>query len=84
MVVTNGTITARFKEFCSFPEEYRQRLFFKCSLHYIELKKHDQLNPYANNIRLIKDAGISFTVELTPDDSYIPYIPEIKKYLASL
>ena len=77
MLVTNGTLTERFKACCEFPEEYRQRLFFKFSFHYLELKRQDQLELYFSNIKMIQKAGISFTVEITPDDSYIPYIPEM-------
>lgn len=79
MVVTNGTLTKRFKEFCKFPEEYRHRLFFKISFHYLELVKLKKLDVFFENIKMIRTAGISFTVEITPDDGYIPYIPEMKE-----
>lgn len=78
MVVTNGTLTTRFEEFCNFPEEYRHRLFFKISFHYLELVKLKKLDSFFNNIKILHNAGISFTVEITPDDSYIPYIQEMK------
>lgn len=79
MLVTNGTLAKRFKECCDFPEEYRKRLFFKISFHYLELKKQDKLDLFFSNIQMVQRAGISFTVEITPGDGYIPYIPEIKK-----
>ncbi|MDD3139938.1 MAG: radical SAM protein [Lachnospiraceae bacterium] len=79
MLVTNGTLTERFQECCNFQEEYRKRLFFKISFHYLELKRIRKLDVFFSNIRMIQNAGISFTVELTPDDSYIPYINEIKQ-----
>lgn len=79
MLVTNGTLTERFRECCDFPEEYRNRLFFKLSFHYLELKKQNKLDLYFSNIKMIQKAGISFTVEVTPDDGYIPYIQEIKE-----
>lgn len=79
MVVTNGTLTKRFEQLCGFPAEYRERLFLKCSFHYLELKRMNKLDVYFNNIAMIHEHGISFTVEITPDDSYIPYIPEIKE-----
>ena len=78
MIVTNGTIRERFEEFCSFSEEKRSRLFFKVSFHYLELKRINKLDVFFDNLDLIHKAGISFTVEITPDDSYIPYIDEIK------
>ena len=79
MVVTNGTLTERFKKFCDFPDEYRHRLFFKISFHYLELVKLKKIGVFFDNIKMIQNAGISFTVEITPDDSYIPYIPEMKE-----
>ncbi len=79
MLVTNGTLTKRFEKFCEFPMELRKHLFFKLSFHYLELKRLNMLDVYFNNIRLLKENDISFTVELTPDDSYIPYIDEIKR-----
>ena len=78
MLVSNGTLTKRFEACCEFPIELRKHLFFKLSFHYLELKRLNLLDTYFNNIRLLKKNGISFTVELTPDDSYIPYIDEIK------
>lgn len=78
MVVTNGTLTKRFQECCNFPEEFRKRLFFKISFHFLELKRIKMMDTFFDNIRMLHQAGISFTVELTPDDSYIPYIPEIQ------
>ena len=78
MIVTNGTLTNKIKEFCEFPADLRARLFLKISLHYLELKRVNKLEEFFSNIDMIKKAGISFTVELTPDDIYIPYIPEIK------
>ena len=77
MLFTNGTLTERFKACCEFPEEYRSHLFFKFSFHYLELKKQNKLDTYFSNIKMVQEAGISFTVEITPDDSYIPYIPEM-------
>lgn len=78
MLVSNGTLTDRLKECCEFPEKWRKHLFFKLSFHYLELKRLNKLDIFFYNIKMLKQNGISFTVELTPDDSYIPYIEEIK------
>lgn len=80
MVVSNGTLKKRFEEVCEFPEEMRKRLFFKLSFHYLELKKQKLFDTYLDNIRMIHENGISYTVEITPDDEYVPYIPEIKEW----
>lgn len=78
-VVTNGTITKRFQEICEFPEEFRKRLLFKFSFHYLELVRMKMLDRFFDNIEMVRDAGCSFSLELTPDDYYIPYIDEIKR-----
>ena len=79
MLVTNGTLTERIKEYCDFDSELKERLFFKISFHYLELIRLKMLDRFFDNVKMIKDSGISFTVELTPDDSYIPYTDEIKE-----
>ena len=79
MVVTNGTVSRRFEEISQFPPELLSRLFFKFSYHYIELKKKNLFNLFFSNIRKMRDAGCSFTLELTPNDESIPLIDEIQK-----
>ena len=79
MIVTNGTITKKFEEFAKFPKELLTRLFFKFSFHYLELKRLNLMDIFFKNISLVRDAGASFTVEVTPNDEYIPYIRDIKE-----
>jgi organic radical activating enzyme len=76
-VVTNGTLTERFKEIATFPKEYLKRLEFKFSFHYNELMRLGILDRYFSNVRMMRDAGCSFTIELMPYDSLIDKIPEI-------
>jgi pyruvate-formate lyase-activating enzyme len=78
-LVTNGTITKRINEIVSLPFDLRERIFFKISFHYLELKRLNILNNFFSNIRKVKDAGCSFAVEITPCDELIPYIDEIKR-----
>ncbi len=78
-IVTNGTITKRFEEIIRFPCDYRERLLFKFSFHYLELKKRNMLDRFFQNIEMVKNAGCSFSLELTPSDEYIPYIEEIQR-----
>lgn len=78
MVVTNGTVTKAFNEIITFPEELRERLFFKFSYHYLEFRRKEMFNVFFTNIRKVRDANISFTLEATPTDELIPYIPEMK------
>lgn len=77
-IITNGTVTKRFEEICQFPQEMRERIMFKFSFHYLELKKRGQQDLFFNNVNRMRDAGCSISVELTPADYYIPYIDEIK------
>ena len=79
MVVTNATVSKRFDEIAQFPPELTKRLFFKFSYHYLELKKKNLLERFFTNIRKVRDAGCSFTLEATPSDEWIPYIDEMKR-----
>lgn len=78
-VVTNATYTKAFEEICSFPRELLAHMFFKCSFHYSELKRKGLLDTYFSNIRMARDAGASFTVELSSSDEIIPLVDEIKE-----
>lgn len=78
MIVTNGTATGRFDEFCRFPRELLCRLGFKFSFHYLELKRRKLLDKFFENIQKVRKAGCSFSLEMTPNDELIPYIDEIK------
>ena len=79
MVVTNATTTKRFEEIAKFPKELKERLFFKFSYHYLELKKRNLLDIFFSNIKKMRDEGCSFTLEATPSDELIPYIDEMKE-----
>ena len=78
-IVTNGTITKRFEELCALPKEEVERLLFKFSFHYLELKRLNMLKTFFNNIKMVRKAGASFSLELTPADYYIGHLEEIKK-----
>lgn len=77
MVVTNGTMTQRFEEIAKFPKELLERLIFKFSFHYLELKRLNIMDKYFDNIKLMDEVGCSYTVEITPSDELIPYIDEV-------
>lgn len=79
MVVTNASLTKRMEALSKLPKNLLTRLFFKFSYHYLELKKRGLLEHFFENIRLVRDAGASFTLEATPSDELIPYIDEMKK-----
>ena len=77
-VVTNGTLSKRFDEIIKMPKELLERLTFKFSFHYLELKRLNMFDVFFDNIQKIRNAGCSFTVELTPHDELEPYIKDIK------
>lgn len=79
MVVTNATVSRAMDEIAQFPPELLERLFFKFSYHYLELKKRNLFDLFFSNIRKVVNAGASFTLEATPSDELIPYIDEMKE-----
>ena len=84
MIVTNCSITRNIEKICNtFDAELLKHLFFKCSFHYLELKRMGLLNEFAKNINTIKNSNASYTIEITPNDELEPYIEEIKLYSMS-
>lgn len=79
MIVTNGSLTKRFEKMAEFPKEILSHLFFKFSFHYLELKRLKMLDKFFENVKMMKEAGASFTVEITPNDELEPFIDEIKR-----
>ncbi len=49
--VTNLTVTPVLEKFLSWDREILKRLEFKCSFHYLELKKKNLLNTFAENVK---------------------------------
>ena len=83
MIVTNGTIDSAFDKILEFPKEYIERLFFKFSYHFLQLKERNLTERFFCNIRKMQEAGASFTLEVTPYDELIPYIDELKEQAIS-
>lgn len=78
-VVTNGTPSASFEKILEFSSNLLEMLYFKFSFHYFELVRTNNMNRFFENIKKVRDAGCSFSVDITPHDRLIPFIPEIKK-----
>lgn len=70
-IVTNGTMLENIKKLITFPEELRKRLFFKFSFHYEELKRLDKLDKFFYTMEIVKNAGVSFSIELPAFDKFI-------------
>ena len=80
-IITNGTITQKIDELISMLNAYeRSHLFLKFSFHYLQLIEKKLMDTFISNVKKVKDAGISFTIEITPHDELIPYIEEIKQF----
>lgn len=80
-ITTNGTLDQRFEELINIlSADERERLHFAFSLHFIELKRLNKMENFANNVKKVKDAGCSFMVQLNLCDEYIPYFDEIKNF----
>ena len=78
-IISNGTATKAFEQLLSQDMDL-SRIFVKFSFHYLELKRLDLLNTFSDNVKKVRAAGCSITLELVPDDVLIPYIPEIKAF----
>ena len=79
-IVSNMTITKNINELLKLPKEQLSRLFFKCSFHYLELKRRNLLDVFVDNVNNAWRSGASITVEITPSDELEPYIDEIKDF----
>lgn len=80
-IVTNGTLSRKFDELiATLDNSQRTHMFIKFSFHYLELKRKDMMECFLDNVRKIRDSGISFSIEITPHDDLIPYIKEIKSF----
>lgn len=79
-IVTNLVITPVLEKILSWDKELLKRVEFKCSFHYLELKKKNLLNEFAENVKKVWLAGASANIEITPSDELIPYIDDVKKF----
>jgi len=78
-ITTNGTQTTRFDHLMKMPADYRSRLHFAFSFHYLELLRRKQMEAFFKNINKVKAGGCSFVVQLNMVDKYIPHLDAIKK-----
>ncbi|MCR5667279.1 MAG: radical SAM protein [Eubacterium sp.] len=79
-IVTNGTVSKELKKLGKLKKEILDQLMMKFSLHYLELKKRNLLEVFAENVMWLYDQGASITIELVPYDDLEPYIDEIVVY----
>jgi len=79
-IVTNLTVTPMIDKILSWDKELLKRVEFKCSFHYLELRKKGLLQVFSDNVKKIWKAGASATIEMTPSDELIPFIDEVKAF----
>ncbi len=77
-VTTNGTINPRFEKILALPKDMLERLHFAFSFHYLELLRIKKLGAFFSNVKKVREAGCSFTIQLNLYDGYIPHLEEIK------
>ena len=77
-IVTNGTPTATIEKLLKLDPVLLEMLYFKFSFHYFELLRTNMMDAFFSNILKVQQAGCSFSVDITPHDSLVPYIPVIQ------
>lgn len=79
-IVSNMTINPMLDKILAWDRALLSHIEFKCSFHYLELKKKNLLNRFAENVNRAWEAGASVNIEVTPSDELIPYIDELKSF----
>lgn len=79
-IVSNLSVTPMLNTILGFDRELLDRITFKCSFHYLQLKERGLLEAFATNVKSIWERGCSANIEVTPDDELIPYIDELKSF----
>ena len=77
-LVTNLTFSKNLKKLIDLPRALKERLIIHASLHYLELKRLNLLDEYFKNLQGCKEAGISFHMDLTVYEKYMPLLEEIR------
>ena len=78
-LVTNAISTKVIRELLKISASELDRLEFKISFHYKELKQRKLLEHFFDNVNLIKQSHASFTLELMPYDEIENCIDEINQ-----
>lgn len=80
-IISNGTLSKKYDQLVeSLDEDQRKHVLIKFSWHYLELKRLNLMDKFVDNINKVKNAGISYSIEITPNDDLVPYIDEIKVF----
>lgn len=79
-IVTNLSVTPTLRKILSWPKDILEKVTFKCSFHYIELKEKKLLSTFVSNVKAIWEAGGSASIEVTPHDELVPYVDEMMSF----
>ena len=79
-IVTNMTVTPVIDKILAWNKELLKHIEFKCSFHYLELKRKGLLTLFSENVNKAWNAGASVTVEITPSDELVPFVPEVMDF----
>lgn len=79
-IVTNLSYNPMLDSILAWDKELLAKVEFKCSFHYLELKRLGLLQRFSDNVHKIWEAGASANIELTPSDELIPFIEELKTF----
>lgn len=82
-ITTNGTVSKVIDRLLELPDDLKERLFIRCSFHYLELKRLNMLDEFFENVRKIRNSAASVTVMMVASDVYLPYKEEIKSWFMS-
>ena len=78
-ITTNGTLSSKIQQLLTITEGYHNHLHISFSFHYVELKKKRLLKTFFDNIKMVRNAGCSYLLQINLSDEYLEYWEEIKE-----
>ena len=76
-ITTNGTLNNKFIDLLNRDNVPYDRLLITFSLHYIELIRTNLIDKFWENVKYVKNRGVSYYIKLNLYDKYIPYLDNI-------
>ncbi|MBQ7538506.1 MAG: radical SAM protein [Treponema sp.] len=77
-ITTNGTVTKQLEKLLYKNKAFVEHLHFAFSFHFLELKRLNMLDTFFANVKMVREAGASFLVQINLCDEYEPYLEKIK------
>ena len=78
-ITTNGTLTRQIKNFLTETEGFHNHIHISFSFHYVELLKKGLVRTFFDNVRMVREAGCSFLLQINLSDEYLEHWEEIKR-----